>query len=77
MCEVDCPRALLKIFKLPLPLGGVSRCVMLADPVPCVCGAVWRCLGGACASLVVLCVCCVVCSCVCARALPLPCVFAV
>lgn len=77
MCEVDCPQALLKIFKLPLPLPCPSRCVMLADPVPCVCGAVWWCLGGACASLVALCVLCCAFVCACAHALPLPPVFAV
>lgn len=59
MCEVDCPRALLKIFKLPPPFGEVSRCVMFADPVPRVWCRVWRCLGGASASLVVCVLCCV------------------
>lgn len=75
MCEVDCPRALLKIFKLPLPFGGVSRCVMFADHAPrvwcCVVVPRWcLCLAGR--------VCVVLCVRVCMlMPLPLPCVFAV
>ncbi len=60
MCEVDCPRALLKIFKLPLPFGRVSCCVMFADllalVVPCVAVPRWcLCLAG-CVVCVVSCV---------------------
>lgn len=65
MCEVDCPRALLKIFKLPPPFGRVSRCVMFADllalVVPCVAVPRWcLCLAG--------CVVCVLCVRVCVYA---------
>lgn len=67
MCEVDCPRALLKIFKLPLPFGGVSRCVMFAGLPRWWC-RVWWCLGGASASLVALCVCVLCCVFVCVYA---------